>query len=278
MVLADIWIYPVKALGGRSCERAAVEPCGLVGDRRWMIVDHEGGFVTQRTHSAMALIAATMIPGGVRIEAPGQPALDIAEPDAAAGIVDVTVWNDTVPARLAAPDAAEFLSRVVGEPCRLVWMHDPHVRATDPVHAPPGSTVNFADGFPVLLGSTASVDALNGWLPSPITIGRFRPNLVVDGAAAWEEDRWRRIRIGEVVFLVAKASDRCIVTTIDPETGERPDKSEPLRTLARYRKDASGGVMFGQNLVPESTGAIAVGDPIEILEIGEPNVRLETAA
>lgn len=278
MHLADIRIYPVKALRGGSRVQADVEPWGLVGDRRWMVVDAAGTFITQRTHQRMALIAVEEVSGGVRIEAPGEPALEVTTPDETAETIAVTVWSDTVPARLASQAAGAMLERALGEPCRLVWMHDPRARVTDPAHAPAGSTVNFADGFPVLLGSTASIDALNGWLPSPIGIGRFRPNLVVEGASAWEEDCWRRIRIGGVSFLVAKASDRCIVTTIDQDTGERPDKTEPLRTLGRYRNDVSGGVMFGQNLVPENAGSIRVGDPIEILKIGAPNVHPKVAA
>ena len=110
-------------------------------------------------------------------------------------------------------------------------------------------------------------------------MGRFRPNLVVEGAgAAWEEDRWRRIRIGAVSFLVVKASDRCIVTTIDPQTGERPDKTEPLRALGRFRRDVGGGVMFGQNLVPVHEGVLRVGDVVEVLEAGAPNVELRAVA
>ncbi len=276
--LADIRIYPVKALKGASLADAIVEPWGLAGDRRWMVVDDTARFITQRTHARMALIEAAATDGGLRLTTPGQRPLDIPFPAENAGTIEVTVWRDTLPARLASMEADRLLGEAIGAPCRLVWMHDTRARPTDPVHAPAGSTVNFADGFPLLLGTTASLDALNTWLPSPVTIGRFRPNLVVEGASAWDEDRWRRIRIGEIVFFVAKACDRCIVTTIDPERGERPDKTEPLRTLGRYRKDEGGGVIFGQNLVPETTGALRVGDPVEILERGEPNVRIAEAA
>jgi uncharacterized protein YcbX len=131
----------------------------------------------------------------------------------------------------------------------------------------------FSDGFPVLLANMASLDALNAALPQPIGMSRFRPNIIVTGAAAWAEDRWLRIRIGAVLFRVAKPCARCAVTTVDQVTGERPDKSEPLRTLGRIRRTA-GGVMFGQNLIPDGPGRIAVGDSVEILEVGESNVRL----
>ena len=278
MRVADIRIYPVKGCRGRSFDEAFVEPCGLSGDRRWMVVDPAGKFITQRTHPRMALVKASATGTGLLIEAPGQAALEVAFPPADAQTLDVTVWRDTVPARVAAPEAAALLATAIGEACRLVWLHDPSVRTTDPAYAPAGSTVNFADSFPLLLASSSSLDVLNGWLPSPIPIARFRPNLVVEGAWAWDEDCWRRIRIGEVVFLVAKPCERCIVTTIDQETGERPDKTEPLRTLGRYRKDASGGVMFGQNLVPETVGTVRIGDALEVLEMGVSNVRLEAVA
>jgi uncharacterized protein YcbX len=274
MHLADIVIYPVKALRGRTAEAATVEPCGLAGDRRWMVVDPSGRFITQRTHPMMALIEATPIDAGLRLSAPGRTPLTVAVPDGAAPLVDVTVWRDTIPARLADSAASALLQAALGTPCRLVWLHDPASRVADPAYAPAGSVVSLADGFPVLLTTIASLDALNHWLPAPVTIARFRPNLVVEGAAAWDEDRWRRIRIGEATFRVVKPCERCIVTTVDPETGKRPDRTEPLRTLGRIRQDARGGVLFGQNLVPQSGGVIRVGDRVEILEAGAPNVEL----
>ena len=277
MRIAEIRIYPVKALAGGSHQAATVEPWGLAGDRRWMIVDENDRFLTQREHHHLALIAAELTAGGVRITA-GARRLDIPCPDASAPVATVTVWRDQLAARVASPDAASFLSEVTGLPCRLVWMHDTRARPTDPGIAPANSTVNFADGYPILLGSLSSVDDLNRRLASPITIGRFRPNLILDGAPPWEEDRFRRVQIGDVEFAVVKPCDRCIVTTIDPETGERPDRTEPLRTLARFRRDASNAVMFGQNLVPLTTGTIHAGDPVEILEFGPPNVTFVEAA
>jgi uncharacterized protein YcbX len=151
-------------------------------------------------------------------------------------------------------------------------MDDTRARPVDPDYAAPDDRALFSDGFPVLLTNTASLAALNTALPKPIDMTRFRPNIVMTGATAWAEDQWRRIRIGGVVFRVAKPCARCAVTTVDQMTGERPNKSEPLRTLGRIRRTADG-VMFGQNLIPDSPGRIAVGDAIEILEAGESNVR-----
>ena len=272
MHLAEIRIHPVKALRATLVPSATVEPWGLALDRRWMVVDAEGRLVTQREHPVMATIAATHRPGGLLLRA-GERSLAVAEPAADAGEITVTVWRDAVPAR-AAPEAAAFLTEAIGAPCRLVWMHDPTARAVDARYAPSGGSVNFSDGFPVLLATTGSLADLNDRLPQPVPIGRFRANLVIAGASPWDEDRWRRIRVGAVVFAVVKPCDRCIVTTIDPDTGERPDRSEPLRTLGRFRRDVRGSVMFGQNLVPLTGGEIHVGDELGVLEAGEPNVTL----
>ena len=276
MKIAEIRIYPVKALRGGSHEAAFVEPWGLAGDRRWMVVDRNNRFLTQREHHHMALIRAEMTSGGVRITA-GSRTIEVAEPGEEAPVSVVAVWRDQFLARTASDEAASFLSDAVGIECHLVWMHDPRARRTDPAFAPADSTVNFADGFPVLLGSLSSVEDLNRRLPSPITIGRFRPNLIVESASPWEEDGWRRVCAGDVEFAVVKPCDRCMVTTIDPDTGERADKTEPLRTLAQFRRDVSGGVMFGQNLVPLTSGTVRAGDELVVLERGEPNVQLTVA-
>ncbi len=273
MQLAALRIYPVKSLRGLDLTQAAVEPWGLAQDRRWMVVDVTGRFVTQREHGTMALIEATPTPAGLQLAA-GTRRVEVATPDADAERVRVTVWGDTLGARVASPAAASLLSEAIGIACRLVWLDDPLSRPADPAYAPAGSTVSFADGFPLLLTTQASLDALNARLPAPVTCARFRPNVVIAGSEPWAEDGWRRIRIGAVAFTVAKPCERCMVTTVDPDTGLRPDKSEPLRTLARFRRDARGGVMFGQNLVPEQDGTIAVGDPVVVLELGEANVEI----
>jgi uncharacterized protein YcbX len=125
--------------------------------------------------------------------------------------------------------------------------------------------VSFADGYPLLLTSQASLDALNARLAAPVEMLRFRPNLVVEGAEAWAEYRWTRLRIGGAAFRVVKPCDRCVVTTIDPRTGTQPEPDEPLRTLKQFPRDARGRVLFGQNLVPEICGAVRVGDGVEVV-------------
>ena len=270
--LADIRVHPVKSLRGASHQTARIQPWGLDGDRRWLVVDDAGRFLTQRQHPNMATIEAEQSSTQLTLRTPGGT-VTVAQPGEDAETIDVTVWSDIVPARLAAA-AAALLTEAIGETCRLAWMHDPRARAANPAYAPAGTVVNFADAYPVLLASAASLADLNERLTTPIPITRFRPNLVVDGAAAYEEDRWRTIRIGEVTFAVVKPCDRCLITTIDPDSGTRPDKTEPLRTLARYRRDRSGKVLFGQNLVPLSEGTIHAGDPVTVIETGPSNAMI----
>jgi uncharacterized protein YcbX len=166
---------------------------------------------------------------------------------------------------------AAWLGGVLGVACRLVYLADAEARAVNPEFGAPGDVVSFADGYPLLLCSAASLAALNAGLAVPVPMLRFRPNLVVEGAAAWAEYDWARVRIGGVVFRAVKPCDRCVVTTIDPETGLQPDPDEPLRTLKMFRRDARGRVLFGQNLVPDGGGIVRVGDAVEVLtEAGAP--------
>jgi uncharacterized protein YcbX len=275
--VAELRIHPVKGLRGGLHTTADVEPWGLVGDRRWMVVDAAARFLTQRELNHMALIEARNTAAGITLAVPGMEVVIIPFPAPDAETLDVVVWRDTVGAVAAGAAADAWISAALGLSCRLVYLADTTGRKIDPAFATDGQTVNFADGFPVLLGSLASLADLNTRVAVPIPIGRFRPNIVVNGAAPWAEDCWRRIRIGDVLFSVVKPCDRCIVTTIDPETGQRPDKTEPLRTLGKIRRDRRGGVMFGQNLIPENAGRIAAGAQVEVLEYGPPNVMLMSA-
>jgi len=267
-------VYPVKALRGRAPAAVTVAPWGIETDRRWMVVTPEGRFLTQREQPAMARIDAETRPQGLRLSAEGHAPCAVAYPDpATAPRRRVTVWRDEVPALDAGTAAAAWLSAVLGLACGLVYLADPSGRPVDPAFGRPGEHVSFADGFPLLLTTTASLDALNAALPAPVPMARFRPNLVIATTTAWEEDRWRRIRVGGTVLRVVKPCARCLVTTVDQATGARPDKSEPLRTLGRLRRTADG-VIFGQNLIPEGPGPIALGDPVEVLEAGDSTVLL----
>jgi uncharacterized protein YcbX len=225
-----------------------------------MVVDPEGRFVTQRDEPRLATIEARVETQGLALESGGRrlvvktPGPETRRP--------VTVWRSTVPARIA--DAS--LEALIGRDLRLAYMDDPRSRTINPDYGRPEDRVSFADGYPLLLASEASLDDLNARMGAPLPMDRFRPSIVVAGAPPWAEDFWRRIRIGEAVFRIVKPCDRCIVTTTDQATGARGAAGgEPLRTLARFRRRGDS-VFFAQNLIPETTGAIRVGDPVEILD------------
>lgn len=264
MYLSQIHIYPVKSLRGLNVASGVVEPRGFRHDRRWMVVDAEGQFLTQRTHPVMTQIAVALYSNGLTISTPGHPPLDVDRPGPAAPTHQVVIWKDTVEALDAGEEAADWFSAVLGRACRLVHMPDTSVRPVDPVYAPrPGLPVSFADGYPYLLHTTASLADLNTRLEVAVPMSRFRPNLVVEGAEeAYEEDYWREIQIGDVRFAVVKPSARCVITTTDQETGARG--KEPLRTLATYRK-VNSNVNYGQNLIPQNEGVLTQGMPVEVL-------------
>lgn len=249
-----------------------MEPWGLAGDRRWALIDDGGKVVTQRRQPRLSMAAAELVPGGgVRLSAPGMDPLTVSVPEPI-GAVTMEIFRDKVDAFPAADAAAHaWCSDYLGAEVRLVHMDAPATRRpVDPEYALPGETVTFADGYPLLLTSAASLDALNSLIAQgdhpqegPLPMNRFRPNVVVSGTPAWAEDDWSRLAIGEVVFRVAKKCGRCVVTTTDQDTAGRG--SEPLHTLGRHRH-LGGKLVFGQNLVPQSRGTIRVGDPVRILD------------
>ncbi|MGW5614097.1 MOSC domain-containing protein [Streptomyces sp. NPDC003877] len=270
--LHAIHVHPVKAVRGLAPREAAVEPWGLAGDRRWLLVDDGGKVVTQRQQPRLALAAAELLPdGGVRLSAPGREPLTVPVPRPI-GTVPVQIFRDKVEAVPAEDPAAHaWWSSYLGIGVRLAYLDEPATRRPlDPRYARPGETVSFADGFPLLLTTTASLDALNSLIAQgdhadegPLPMDRFRPNVVVAGTGPWAEDDWTRIAVGEVTFRVAKPCGRCVVTTTDQGTSERG--REPLHSLGRHRR-LDGKLVFGQNLVPLSRGTIRLGDPVTILE------------
>lgn len=264
-------VHPVKSLGGIAVAEGGLGPCGLEDDRRWMVIDPDGGFLTQRQLPRMALVTVARHPGGLVLAQAGHGAHAVALPPADGARRMVRVWRDNVPAVDAGDAVAAWLAVVLGRPCRLVYLHDAGARLADPAFAPLGATVGFADGFAVLVASRESLAALNGDLPAPVPMDRFRPNLVLEGAAAWAEDGWRVLAVGEALLRIVKPCSRCIMTTIDQRTADIPDPREPLATLARTRR-ALGGVMFGQNAAVIRPGRIAVGDDVRVLEEGPSNL------
>ncbi|MFH8838022.1 MOSC domain-containing protein [Streptomyces sp. NPDC017868] len=273
-VLRSVHVHPVKSMRALTRTEAEVEPWGLAGDRRWAVVDAANEVVTQRRHPRMALAAAEPLPGGgIALSAPGHPTLEVGvpTPPPATPTLTMEIFGKFVEVVPAAPAAAAWLSSYLESDVRLVHMDAPeHRRPVDPDYALPGETVSLADGYPLLVATTTSLDALNSLIAQgdhadegPLPMNRFRPNLVIEGTAPWAEDGWKRLAVGEVTFRVARPCGRCVLTTTDQLTAERG--KEPLRTLARHRK-SDGRVIFGQNLVPEHTGTVRVGDPVKILD------------
>ncbi|GAA0583544.1 MOSC domain-containing protein [Streptomyces crystallinus] len=268
--VSQLNVYPVKSVGGYRLDEVPVEPWGPLGDRRWMVVDAAGKAVTQRERARLALAAARALPdGSVRLSAPGREDLTVAVPEPI-GPVAVTLFGKKVEAIAADEAAHAWFSEHLGAEVRLVHLDDPATRRPiDPDFALPGETVSFADGFPLLIATTASLDALNALIAQgdrphegPLPMNRFRPNVVIDGTEAWAEDHWSRIAVGDVVFRVAKPCGRCVITTTDQASAERG--REPLRTLGRHRRFGTK-LVFGQNVVPESPGVIRTGDPLRVL-------------
>ncbi|CAN5404752.1 MOSC domain-containing protein [soil metagenome] len=260
--------YPVKSCRGERLETATVEPWGLAGDRRWMVVDPTGRAVTAREVNALVLLRPELIPAGLRLGAPGLTPLDVATP--ASGARRVQLFGNDLVGVPADPAAGAWLSAALGTACDLVWCADPTLRAPDPAFSAAGDSVSFADGYPLLMATEESLAALNDEIAGggALPMTRFRPNVVVRGAAAWAEDDWRRLRIGTATFRVVKGCARCVLTTVDPETAERG--KEPIATLARIRR-WDGSTWFGVNLVPDSPGSIiSVGDDVEVLEAVAP--------
>lgn len=256
-----MYVYPLKAAGAVALREATLDDFGLTGDRRWTVVRNDGRALTQRDSPALATVRVRTAAGILEISAPGLRPLRVRTPDARARI-PLRVWDDACEGAPAGEEADEWFSNLLGKECRLVHMPPGVVRSVNPEYGRPGDRVGYADGFPLLLIGEGSLDDLNSRLRRPIPASRFRANLVVSGAEPFEEDRWETIRIGACSFRVVKPCPRCVVTTIDQETGVRGE--EPLRTLADYRK-RDGKVLFGQNLIHDGPGRLEVQDVVEVL-------------
>ena len=261
--LSGLYRYPVKSMAGEYLEECRLDGFGLERDRRWMVVDREGRFLSQRELPRMALITPRLGSEGLLLQAPAMPELAVPRPHDEAERVKVSVWNDRCAAQLGDPASHAWLSEFLGRECRLVHMPDDLVRTVDQRFAQPQDRTAFSDGFPLLLISQASLDELNSRLEKALPMLRFRPNLVVGGCAPYAEDGWRRIRIGESVLRVVKPCSRCKITTVDPSTAETG--SEPLKTLAGYRRRGNQ-VYFGQNLLHDGPGTLRLGLPVEVIE------------
>ena len=282
MHISEINIYPIKSLKGISLDSAVVEKRGLQYDRRWMLTTPDGMFFTQREFPRMATLSVWIEEDGSGLGVAADRFGDVfvpSQPDTG-DKQQVTIWQSVCEGEVYGGALNEWFSDVIGTNCQLVYMPDQTRRSVNKRFDHGDDVVSFADGYPLMVLSEATLADLNSRLDDPLPMNRFRPNLVVSGSSAFAEDAWDKVRIGEAVFRSTKPCERCVMTTVDQSKGEFTGK-EPLKTLASYRmaKDVmpdryeslgvgATAVLFGQNLIAESAGAtVHVGDAVEILPV-----------
>lgn len=260
--ITGIYIYPIKSLGGISLRSSAVEERGLQYDRRWMLVDEHNKFITQQFHPEMALLKVEINNDLLTIEHKQNnlSPLTVQPFPYNADEINVQIWQDNVTALKYNSDANDWFTEAIGFKCYLVYMPDSTKRKVDPKYAN-NKMVGFADSHPFLIIGEESLNDLNKRLKEPLPMNRFRTNFVFSSGKPFDEDNWKTIKIGNMVFHSTKPCPRCVITTIDQNTGVKG--KEPLKTLAAFRQK-DNKVMFGMNLVAEGTGKVNVGDEITI--------------
>jgi uncharacterized protein YcbX len=265
-IVSEITIYPIKSLGGISLQEATVEERGLQYDRRWVLADENNVFITQRQNERMALIDVAIEADGLRVnhrlkriaslQIPFVPQTNTNE--------QITIWDDVVRGIRVSDEADAWFSAVLGMKCSLFYQPDDSIRLTDPKYSiTKEEHTSFADGYPILVIGQESLDKLNDKLEEPVSMKRFRPNLVFTGGDAHVEDSWEYFKVGEAKLVGVKPCARCVLTTINPETAEKG--KEPLRTLTQYR-NVNNKILFGQNLLVVETGKVSVGDEVIMLD------------
>ena len=259
MHLSAINLYPIKSARGIALNAARLDDFGLAGDRRWMVIDPSGRFVSQREMHRLALVNVALEDDSLVVGGAGEPDLLLRPPAPGAPTERVTIWADQCLAQDGGVEAAQWFSRFLGAPVRLMYMPVTTVRIANPRYVPEPRRVSFSDAYPLLLTGDASLEDLNRRMEQPLPMNRFRPNLVVAGSEPFAEDGWKAIQVGSVAMDIVKPCDRCVTTTVDQATGLAG--KEPLRTLAQFRR-WNGQVYFGQNVVHRSPGTLTVGDPI----------------
>ena len=270
LTLTALHVYPLKSAAALSPLAWEVDGFGLEHDRRWMVVDSAGKMISQRSHPRLALVRPEVGDGTLRLEIDGMPVLELPLRPRPVVTTAAVVWNDRCKATWGGERAARWVSDILEITCSLVHMPEETTRLANPDYAPAGTRVSFADAYPFLLLSEESLADLNGRTMKPVPMNRFRPNVVVKGGRAFDEDRLTSFELGPLRFRAVKPCDRCVVTTIDQATGARG--AEPLRTLAEYRK-RGGQVYFGQYLVHVGVGRLQVGEALQAVtrQVTEPS-------
>ncbi|HTE00252.1 MAG TPA: MOSC N-terminal beta barrel domain-containing protein [Mucilaginibacter sp.] len=265
LLISQLFIYPIKSLAGIAVDKARVTDRGFEYDRRWMLVDLNNRFISQREVHQMALIKVQVTDKGLRVNhTTKNSSFTIPFLPATSEFADVTIWDDTCTGQFVSDEADKWFSNMLEMSCRLVYMTDETTRVTDPRYAPDDSITSFSDAYPFLLIGQASLDDLNSRLNEPLPMNRFRPNIVFTGGTPFQEDMMGTFSVGDITFYGVKLCARCVMTTIDQETAIK--YKEPLKTLARYRfKDNK--ILFGQNLAHEGLGEVSIGDTLRVLKL-----------
>lgn len=266
MILSDIFIYPVKSLAGIRVENWDVVQTGLKYDRQFMLVDENGQFLSQRRLPKMTLIQTRLTESELILSAKNFADLHLPLEPEGNEIIKSIVWEDCCDGLHVSNEADAWLSEVLQTHCKLVYLPLQTKRGVDLKYALQSDRVAFSDGFPFLIISENSLNALNAQLEIPVEMARFRPNLVVSGCSAYAEDTWREIKIGNIDFRLPKPCSRCSVPAINPFTAEVG--KEPLTTLNRLRK-VNGKIYFGQNALHNQLGALKIGDEVSVVSYGE---------
>ncbi|MCU7550763.1 MOSC domain-containing protein [Chitinophagaceae bacterium LB-8] len=262
--VSEIFIYPIKSLGGISLSSAVVTDRGLQYDRRWMLVDEQGEFMTQRTNAEMALLQVEVVEGGLRVyHKKNNASIVISFAPQTGETTLVQVWGDRCRAKVVGHDVDNWFSDMLSAKCRLVYMPETTRRQVDRRYAKNREITSFSDGYPFLVIGQASLDDLNNRLKEKLPMNRFRPNIVFTGGQPFEEDQWSHFVIHDIHFYGVKLCSRCVVTTINQDEGKAG--KEPLKTLATYRL-SNNNIYFGQNLLHQGEGILQVGDSIDVIE------------
>lgn len=264
MILTHLYIYPIKSLGGYRVSEARLTDRGLEYDRRWLLIDQQGHFMTQRKHHEMALLQVNISEGILSVSHKTQTMkpLSFSVDTYTDTLVQTQVWDDTVLGFEVSAQANAWFTEALDKPCRLLYMAAGHQRKVEEKYALNEDITSYSDGYPILIIGQESLQDLNSRLNEAVPINRFRPNMVFEGGQAYEEDQWHEFWIGENQFFGVKPCGRCVMTTIDQQTGI--SGKEPLRTLSTYRKSGNK-ILFGQNVL--------IGTPEGILRVGE-EIRL----
>lgn len=260
LIVKHLFFYPVKSARGVSLESMSIDRTGPKYDRRWMVVNRGGKFLTQRQFPKMCLIETQLNGDTLILSSPGFDTIHVSK-----GTKDmqVTVWRDTVLARDCGDDVAQWLSDYLAKDCHLVEMPEQTQRLVDTDFAGQGETVGFADGFPLLIASQASLNDFNSKLETPIGFDRFRPNIVVDGCEPYAEDDWREVQIGDIRMSIVKPCSRCIIPSIEQTSGNK--QMVVNEALLEYRRRGAK-TYFGQNALHQNRGEISVGDAVRLIE------------